>query len=166
MAEQFEELARGTSVLYGACGGIWVMALFAPPTKPDMLMAGPTLTAMRRRVGAPFPTLTWVLEEAGYRMDADARKAATDVTTEHASSLAAQATLVEGAGFQAAAVRAIISGLDAISRTSGKKAVFSQLGPAVAWCLDFRHDPHAPANEDGIIKSLEQARRHRARPRA
>jgi hypothetical protein len=165
MAEQFDELARGDSVLYGGCGGIWVMVLFAPPTKPDMLLAGPTLAAMRRRVGHPFPTLTWVLSEAGYRMEADARKAATDVTTEHAASLSAQATLVEGAGFQAAAVRAIISGLDAISRTGGKKSVFSDLGDAVAWCLDFRHDPHAPANEATIVQALEEARRHRARPR-
>jgi hypothetical protein len=165
MAEQFDEHARGTSVLYGACAGIWIMVLFAPPTKADMLLAGPSLVTMRRRTVHPFPTLTWVLAEAGYRMEADARKAASDVTTEHAASLSAQATLIEGAGFQAAAVRAIIAGLDAVSRTSGKKGVFSQLGPSIAWCLDFRHDPHAPADEEAIVEALEEARQHRARPR-
>src|SRR5690606_16060560 len=67
-----EVLQQGRAVVYGACEGFWVMILFAPPTKPDMLLARPSLAAMKRRHPSGFPTLTWVLPEAGYRMETDA----------------------------------------------------------------------------------------------
>ena len=81
-----------------------------------------------------FPTLTWVLPEAGFSMENDARDAATEVTTAFATQILAQATLVELGGFQGATVRAIIAGLDMMSRSPCPKKVFSELGPSVEWC--------------------------------
>lgn len=164
MAEQFEELARGSTALYGACAGIWVMVVYAPPLKADMLLARGTLATMVNKVSHPFPTLTWCLTEAGYRMDEGARTAATDVTREFAASFNAQATLIEGEGFQGAAVRAIISGLDAISRTASKKKVFGELPPAVQWVLECRQGGLGQSDAAAITRSIHQARRKLTQP--
>lgn len=152
-----EVLQQGRAVVYGACEGFWVMILFAPPTKPDMLLARPSLAAMKRRHPSGFPTLTWVLPEAGYRMETDAREAASTVTKEFDAQIRAQATLIEGSGFQAAAVRAIIGGLDAMSRTTSVKKVFSELTPASAWCLEKRPEP-TPASLSEVVRVLGAAR--------
>ena len=166
MAESFEELARGPTALYGACAGIWVMIVYAPPIKADMLMARGTLAAMAKKGPHAFPTLTWCLAEAGYRMDADARTAATDVTREFAASISAQATLIEGEGFQGAAVRAIISGMDAISRTASKKKVFGELAPAVQWCLEVRPGGVAQSDASFVTRQIGEVRKKLARPAA
>lgn len=133
MTVTFETLQRDPTVLYGACGGLWVMILHAPPTKAGMLLARPALESMVRRIPSGFSTLTWILGSAGFRMDGDARTAAADVTRAFEPQILAQATLVEGEGFQTAAVRAILTGLDAMSGSAKPKRVFSSLTEAVAW---------------------------------
>lgn len=160
MAEVFEELARGTTALYGACAGIWVMIVYAPPIKVDMLLARGTLAAMTKKVPHAFPTITWCLTSAGYRMDADARVAATDVTREFAASIYAQATLVEGEGFQVAAVRAIIAGMDAISRTASKKRVFGDVASAVQWSLEMRKGGLGQSDAVDVTRRIEAARQN------
>ena len=158
----YAELERGSAVQYAACGGIWVMTMFAPPNKADMLLAGPSLQKMMKVMPDGFSTLTWVLPEAGYRMDSDAREAASDVTKVFDASIRGQATLIEGSGFQAAAVRAIISGVDLMTRSTSPKRVFPELSPAVGWCLSLvRQSPMPPAAE--VTLALEDAcRRLRA----
>jgi hypothetical protein len=133
----FETLQRGSAVLYGACENLWVMILFAKPTEPEMRLARPALTAMSERHRNGFPTLTWVLPSAGFSMDSAARRAATDVTETFKSSIASMATLIEGTGFQAAAVRAIIAGLDLTARAEKPRKVFGELAAAVAWSQGF-----------------------------
>ena len=138
MSEEFETLQNSPAVLYGACGGIWVMIIRARPNAPEMYLARPSLKAMHRQYPAGFPTLTWVLPEAGFSMERDAREAATEVTKEFESAILAQATLIEGSGFHAAAVRAIIVGLDTVLRSPAPKKTFSELSVAVTWCLGLR----------------------------
>lgn len=153
----YEQLERSDAVTYGAVGGIWVMVLYAKPKAADMWLAKPALAAMVKRYPAGFPTLTWVTLAAGVSMDDDARKAATTVTSSFAKQLLCQATLVEGTGFQAAAVRAIISGLDAVSRSPNPKKVFSTVGPAVAWCAPYRVGGDAASAAD-ITRELTSLR--------
>ena len=136
MPAEFEPLQRGAAVVYGACDGLWVMTIFAAPTKADMLLARPALAAMTKREPAGFATLTWILPSAGFKMDSDARKSAADITKVYEKQILAIATLIEGTGFQAAAVRGIIAGMDSVSR--GTKKVFSELSPAVEWCVPRR----------------------------
>lgn len=155
----FDELERGQSVLYGDSGGIWVMILFAPPTKDDMLLARPTLTAMRRMHPHGFPTLTWVLPEAGLKMEHDAREAASTVTQEFDRSIRAQATIIEGSGFQAATVRAIVTGLDAMSRSASPKKTFAELTPAVEWCAVRRPEGSPTFAVAEHVAALSQVRR-------
>jgi hypothetical protein len=131
----YELLERTAGVVYAACGNIWTMTIFAEPKLADMKAARPALAAMSRRSPGGFPTLTWILPQAGFRMDNDARDIAGEITRSFESSIVAQATLIEGSGFQAAAVRAIVNGLDLVSRSRCKKKVFSDLGEAVVWCL-------------------------------
>ena len=165
MAEAFEELAHGSTALYGTCAGLWIMIIYAAPSTADMLLSRGTLATMTKRIPHAFPTLTWCLTEAGYRMDADARAAASEVTREYATSLAAQATLIEGEGFQGAAVRAIISGIDAMSRTASKKKVFAELTPAVRWALEVRQGGLGQTDVVSTARVIEEARRKLARPR-
>ena len=145
MGTDFETLQRGATVIYGACGGIWVMTVFAKPGAADMHLARAALKTMQQRHRDGFPTLTWVLPEAGYSMDADARAAATQVTQEFNPAITAMATLIEGQGFQAAAVRAIVSGMDFVARAKAPKKVFAELSPSVSWCGAMRppRDRHA-----------------------
>ena len=131
------------------------MILFAPPTNADMLLARPALTTMKRRYPGGFPSLTWVLPTAGYRMDQEARVTAATVTAEFDGTLRAQATLLEGAGFQVAAVRAVIAGLDMMSRASAPKRTFSELEAAVGWCLDHLPPGQArgtPSEIAGLVR--------------
>src|SRR3954462_11191956 len=107
MAKDFEEIERGRTVLYGGTRGIWVMVLHGKPSKADMLLARPALAAMSKRAPSGFPTITWILPEAGLSMDNDARTAAAEVTSEFSKAILAQATVIELAGFQGATVRAI-----------------------------------------------------------
>src|SRR4051812_46217715 len=121
MRPTFDTLQRGSTTMYGACGAIWVMILHARPTTADMLLARPALKAMQARHPEGFATLTWILPSAGFSMDSEARTAATEITREYNGSIRAMATLIEGAGFQAAAVRAIVSGMDLVARAKAPK---------------------------------------------
>ncbi len=150
MSGRFDLLEKTEGVVYGACAGMWVMILFAEPTLQDMKAARPALQVMSRRHPGGFPTLTWVLPQAGYRMANDARHTAAEITKEYVKSIVAQATLIEGGGFQAATVRAIVAGLDFMAATRADKKVFSHLTAAVAWC-----QPHVrPRSEGGITPQI------------
>lgn len=155
-----EVLVQGEGVTYATCGGIWLMTLFAEPKTADMLLARTSLQAMARRHPDGFPALTWVHPSAGYSMEAEARKTAAAVTDEFARSLRAQATLVEGAGFQVATVRAIISGIDMLSRSKAPKKTFAELRPCVAWCLQHRAAPGGGSPDD-IAAAIDGALRRR-----
>lgn len=157
-ASDFEELERGAAVLYGAARGIWVMILFGKPTKADMLLARPALAAMSKREPAGFPTLTWILPEAGLSMDNDARTAAAEVTREYAKQILAQATLIELSGFQGATVRAIVAGLDMMSRSASPKKVFGELPPAIDWCARLAKDKTVLDDVASIVATLQGTR--------
>jgi len=155
----FVQAQRGKGVLYGACGGVWVMILFAPPIADDMALSRLSLKATQEKHPAGFPTLTWVLPGAGYSMDAEARKAAAVVTQEFSSTIAGQATLIEGSGFQSAAVRAIISGIDMMARSRAPKKVFAELRPCADWCVARRPwQGEALATAAEITAALEAVR--------
>lgn len=158
MSMEWLQLERASSAIYGSCAGIWVMMVVATPTQADMLLARPSLAAMKRAHPQGFPTLTWVLPEAGYRMDHDARVAASEVTREFDAAIRAQATLIEGTGFQAAAVRAVISSMDFMSRSTGTKRVFPELAPAVSWCLDRVPPPTARGDDAEVTRAILAAR--------
>lgn len=157
MSASFESLQRGSGVVYGACGGIWVMMVFSPPSVADMELARPALRTMRLRHSGGFPVLTWVLPGAGLAMDGDARRAAGAVTKEFVGSFTAQATLIEGSGFQAATIRAIISGIDMLARSPAPKRVFGELAPSVTWCVANR-PTSAVGSGDAVLAALESAR--------
>lgn len=144
MPPLFEPSERGSAVVYGACAGVWVMLMYAPPIASDMHLARPSLTAMQKKHPAGFPTLTWVMPTVGYKMDAETRAAASTITDEYVDSILAQATLIEGAGFQSAAVRAIVAGIDLMTRSRSPKKVFAEILPCVEWCL--AHRPKTPAS--------------------
>jgi len=157
LPSDYTELERGTAVHYAACGGIWVMTIFATPHKADMLLARPALQKMEKWMPGGFSTLTWVLPDAGYRMESDARAAASDVTKAFNAVIRAQATLIEGSGFQAATVRAIVAGLDTVIRSANSKKVFSELEPAIGWCLT--QVPQRPSQSAAdLTQALESAR--------
>lgn len=157
MSASFDVLERGAGVLYGACAGIWVMILFAEPTVTDMRLARPSLRTMSRRHPLGFPTLTWVLPEAGVSMENEARKTAAQITDEYAKAIVANATLIEGTGFRAATVRTIVAGLDMMSRSASAKKVFAELLPAVAWCM-ARCPVRDSASESDVAASIFAAR--------
>ena len=160
MATSFDTLQRSDTVRYGICGGIWIMTLFAKPTAADMNLARAALKSTLVRHPDGFPTLTWILPEAGFSMDADARQAAATVTREFNASILAMATLIEGEGFQAATVRAIIAGLDLMARASAPKKTFADLRAAVVWSVSLRPRRDRDAGEvDGIVESLAAMRR-------
>jgi hypothetical protein len=66
--------------------------------------------------------------------------------------------LIEAAGFQAAAVRAIVAGLDLMARSKAPKQVFAELRPCVAWCCARRSDTKAATSVDEIALALEPLR--------
>lgn len=160
MSDRWEELGRTGSVLYGAIGGLWVMILHAPSAEADMRAAGPALAKMRTLEPQGFPSLTWVLSSAGLSMDGPARKAAAEVTDAYAEWNIARATLIEGSGFQAATVRAIVSGIDLLSRAKSPASVHAHLDDGVAWCVAHRSksavDRTTPP--DVIVRALHAAR--------
>lgn len=156
---RLDVLQRGASILYADASGLWVMVLFAPPKHEDILLARDSLRAMKRRYPEGFPTLTWVRSTAGLSMDADSRKSSAVITSEFAEQIAAQATLIEGNGFQAATVRAIISGIDMLARSKSPKKVFSELKDAIAWA--FSHSPRAETLRppvEAVLAALESLR--------
>jgi hypothetical protein len=158
MANDFDELERGAAVRYGDARGIWVMVLHGKPTKADMLLARPALAAMSKRAPGGFPTLTWVLPEAGLSMDNDARTEAAQVTNDYSKAIVAQATLIELSGFQGATVRAIVAGLDMMSRSSSPKKVFGELAPAIDWCARLSKDPTLLDRVDAVVRTLQATR--------
>lgn len=156
------ELARTPGVLYADCGGVWVMILHRPPTAQDMRGARAALEAMTASHPKGFASLTWVLESAGFSMGADARAAATEVTRAFAHVNVAEATVIEGSGFFAAAVRAVITGLHAMARTNSVKGTFGDLREAAAWCVERRPTPQGPS-ANAITAALLAARAQLAR---
>jgi hypothetical protein len=160
VSTDFETHQRGTGVVYGECGAIWIMTLHAKPSVADMELARPSLKRMHLRHPDGFPTLTWVLPSAGFSMDSDARTVAANVTREHSGSILAMATIVEGEGFGVAAVRAIVAGIDFLSRSKAPKKTFADLAPAVGWCCELRPPSDRTAGAtDPIVASLAAMRR-------
>jgi hypothetical protein len=160
LASLFEQSQRSAGVLYGDCGGVWVMLMYAPPVLADMLVARPSLRSMFERHPAGFPTLTWVLPSAGYSMDGETRKAAATITGEYEAAILGQATLIEGSGFQAATVRAIVSGIDMMARAKAPKKVFGELRPCVGWCIPLLPESGGAAvTEPRITAALESVRK-------
>jgi hypothetical protein len=153
---KIETLGEGNAVVYASCGGLWVMILHRPPTVDDMLAAAPTLRTMTELAPKGFGTLTWILPEAGFSMDGPARTAAADITRAHDKVILAQATVVEGQGFQVASVRMIIAGLDLLSRASAPTRVFARLDEAVAWVAPF--SPGTPPAVADVVIALEGLR--------
>lgn len=142
------------------------MTLHAKPTAEDMFLARPALKTMLERHPSGFPTVTWVLPQAGYSMDSDARHAAAEVTREYNASLLAMATLIEGQGFQAATVRAIISGLDLMARASAPKKVFADVPSCFTWCASLRAERDAKAGTvDDMVTSATAMRKTFDTPR-
>lgn len=129
-------LYHDDAVLYADLQGLWLMVMFAPPDARRMLRAGPTLVEMAKRYPTGFCNVTWIHAAAGFSMDGDTRAAVTDVTTKHLSSIRAVCTVIEGEGFRVATVRAIVSGLQVLSRMSCPRQVFDQLDQAVRWSLE------------------------------
>ncbi|MFO0757110.1 MAG: hypothetical protein U0359_11510 [Byssovorax sp.] len=146
-SQPFEVLQRGATTVYGLIGGLWVMVLFAPPTAGDMLLARPALAAAARRFPGGFPTLTWVLPEAGFQMDAETRRAASTVTREFSAQILGEATVISATGFHAAAVRAVLTALDLMVRASYPKKVFSDLEEAVGFSIRLRSGGEGTAGE-------------------
>lgn len=159
MAFAFEQMERGSGVLYGACHGIWIMMIFAKPTAMEMRLAKPALKVMIEKYPTGFPTLSWVLPSAGVMMDTEARHMAGEVTREFNSNILAMATIIEGTGFQAAAVRAIVGGIDMIVRAETPRKTFAGAGLAVAWCNHYVTDgPRSIKDTDGVAQSLTALR--------
>jgi hypothetical protein len=160
---ELERLGDSPAVAYAACGGIWVMLLHRPPVVDDMRAAEPTLRRMAARCPGGFATLTWILPNAGFSMDAATRGAAADITRDWDKSIRAQATLIEGQGFQGASVRMIIAGLDVLARPSGPTKVFSKLHDAVAWSI-----AHSPVGVDvaAAVAAIETLRADIVGPRS
>ncbi len=99
------------------------------------------LEAMKRDVSGTFPTLTWITTAAGFSMDQDARRAASDITRDFGDVIAAQATVIETGGFQGAAVRMIISGMDLVAGTRSPTKTFATLEECIPWCQLFNAAP-------------------------
>jgi hypothetical protein len=133
MVAVLRNLGSGSAVYYGDLGGIWVMILHRPPNEAEMLLARPALVRMTKQFPGGFPTLTWILPSAGFSLDSASKEAATKITSEFAASILSRATLIEGSGFQAAAVRAIVTGIDLLSRTTSPGKVFADLVSALEW---------------------------------
>lgn len=158
MAAPFEVIERTNAILYGRCAGIWVMTVYAEPKLADMKAAHPALESMAKTHAKGFPTMTWVLPQAGLSMESDARKAASEITRAFAHVIRSQATLIEQSGFHGATIRAIVSGLDLVTRSPAAKKVFSELPKAVAWSLEHSLVPSDGAVRDEASASLLAAR--------
>lgn len=152
---QLEILAEADAVTYAACGGLWIMLMHRPPGVDDMTAAVPTLQRMATLAPEGFGTLTWVLPAAGFSMDGATRTTAAEIAKTYDRLIRAQATLIEGQGFQAASVRMIITGLDLLSRPSSPTRVLSHLRDAVAWAVPFSA---ANPNVDDVVHELERLR--------
>jgi hypothetical protein len=153
MAAVLQNLGSGSAVYYGSIAGIWVMILHKPPVEADMLLAKPSLVRMSRSEPKGFPTLTWIMPSAGFWLDPAAKKVAGNITAEFSESILARATLIDAIGFQAAAVRAIVTGIDLFTRSPSPGKVFTDLESTVAWCLSLHPSPPA-VKADLIVRAV------------
>jgi len=152
MTLKFERHEHGTTGVYGEVGGIWIMLAHGEGlTKADMQLMRASVGVMARREPAGFPALTWVFHSSGYRIDDDARAAAREMNAELASHVRARATVIDGGGFQAAAVRALVTGIDLVSRRTTPSKVFAELSTAVEWCVAQRTPARASAGTPAAI---------------
>jgi hypothetical protein len=148
-----EVLYADEVVVYADVRGIWLMLLRGPPDEARMRRAGPTLAEMSKRYPDGVVTVMLVLPSAGSSMDAPSRKAAAQVTDAHATLIRAMSTVIEGAGFWPASVRAIVSAVQLLSRSRSPRQVFDNVDAAVAWALT-----HAPAStRDGFDRAAAVA---------
>lgn len=156
MGSQFFRFQAGEHVEYGDIEGIWVMLVRGRPTHEDVLLSRPSLTEMKRRHPGGFPTLTWVLPEAGVSMDEPARHAASAITSEFADLIRADATVIEMGGFQGAAIRAIVTSIALMTRSPAPRKAFATLGEAIPFCLSRSSSPDASVAE--VVGALEAER--------
>jgi hypothetical protein len=133
-----EVFHRSEGIACARCGPIWVMILSATPTAERMRMAGPTLTAMKAAYPSGFATITYILPSAGVMMDAAAREAAAETTRAHADVIRIIANVVEGTGFTAATVRAVLSGLHLLTRLQTPERTFASGEQAFEWIVRLR----------------------------
>ena len=156
MVARLQNLGSGTAIYYGSLAGMWVMLIHKPPVEADMLLSKPALARMVEIEPQGFPTLTWILPSAGFYLDPPTKKAAGTITAEFSKSILSRATLIDATGFQAAAVRALVTGVGLFTRSPSPGKVFTDLESTVAWSLS--HHPNPPqARAEFIVRTLRNA---------
>jgi hypothetical protein len=162
MAATLQDLGSGAAIYYGNIAGIWVMLMHKPPLEMDMLLAKPSLNRMVKLAPQGFPSLTWIMPSAGFSLDPPTKKAAHSITGEFSKNILSRATLIDANGFQAAAVRALVTGVGIFTQSPNPGKVFTDLESAVAWSMRYHPNP-PPVRAEFIVRTLRnQASRFQA----
>lgn len=133
-------MQTSSSVLYvdrslwlAQVGSILVSNWFGAPTLEATRGQVTALVAAIRRNAEPSRILT-IIDEGTPPADDANRSTISQSMAAVNDRVGRQALAIEGRGFAASALRAMIAGMQLVSRPTHPVKVFSQVGPAVAWC--------------------------------
>ncbi len=160
-SDPIDVLYRDEVVLYADLQGIWLMIMHGPADARRMKRAVPTLTEMSKRYPTGFANITVILPAAGFSMDAATREAAAAVTKAFEREIIADCSVIEGVGFWPATARAILSAVQAMSKTRHPRHVFDSIDSAVSWAV--KNSPEPIRSRVDVRAALDAIAAERAR---
>jgi hypothetical protein len=136
------------------CGNAFVNVWSAPATL-DRLQR--TREHEQRIVdGAPGGIVVLsILVDSAFQIGASERDEASQLARQFETATRAHAYVIEGSGFRTAAMRAVIAGIQLVTRTRHPSKVFGDIAAAAAWLAPQAEPPLRPQE---LIDTVARAR--------
>lgn len=99
-----------------------------------------------------------VMTDSSAATKAGEPEAASKLAKHFAPTTRAHAYVIEGSGFRAAALRAVIAGVNAISRPGHPTRVFDAASEAIRWLAPYGNALDPPAHEKALAEARAQLR--------
>jgi hypothetical protein len=147
-------LARDPGFALAQCRHAFVSVWTQPSTIDSLSAVRQCEESLAREAPDGLVVLT-VMTGTAFAIGTREREEAQRLAQRFDKTTQAAAYVIEGSGFRAAAMRAVLAGLQLLARTSHPVRVFSDVPTAVEWLGGRARPPIAP---DDLADTVEQAR--------
>ena len=143
---------------------VYLTAWWGDTTVARLRRVGEIQTELARKWPKGFVALA-LIRSANANMPADVRAEAEKLSKEPATNLRAIAQVIYGAGFAAAAIRSVATGMVLVARSPRPTKIFSTLEDAATWLVPRMNElPEPPQKlaDDELVRSVREIVAHAA----
>ena len=155
-------VAQDAGFAIATAGNVFISVWRDPGTLPQLARVRECQQQLVDRSPGGIAVLT-VLLDGSFHVGAEEREEAERIARRFAPTTRAHAYVIEGSGFRTAATRAIIAGIQLITRSGHPVKIFSAVADGVSWLVPQAGQAIDAARVTGLVAearaSLDPARR-------